>query len=341
MELNNQDHVVKELMTIDKANYNEIELSTHFVCKDKNKDNYYFSKSVEIDDSITNFLKEHIIKKLKDYIFEDNNFAVQDYNHEFTISGYIGRFKIDSIQPNNIVVKNLDLLRKSISKDELENINKSNFQIITLTLNSEKVSFCFYKSIKRQGKSKKRAIFSSGEFKAINNELAEFGGNFSFFMDEKNIYILDPKQFEWAFDYKDHIARKSEVNMNKLTSMDFFPDEETKKAFKSAASHHLLVRGVASMEDNIINEVDKYFEARVEELKVIRDKKQSISDEESLNKFKLEIGELDYLINYIDFDNKKIIFKEKDNPTPLLHFFQDKIVESFLTKKIKIAMGIG
>ncbi|GAA0491216.1 hypothetical protein GCM10008986_16620 [Salinibacillus aidingensis] len=341
MDINNDNHIVKKLIALKEEDYERVAVSAYFVCKDNKKNDYYFSKSVELDDSITNFLKEHIIKKISEFMDAENNFAVQNYNQEFKLTGYIGRFNTKSYSHSNKAVTNFELLRKALIDDELEKIQISNFQIITLTLEDEQVSFCFYRSVKKQAKTKKIAIWSSEEFKAVSKDLVEFGGNFSFFMDDKNIYIVDPRHFEWAFDYKDHITEKSRINMERLTSMSFFSDDTTKEAFRNASNHHLLVRGIASMDENIISEVEEHFNDRVDELKKIRDKRENIKDEDKLKRFKSEIGELDDLINYIDFDNKKVIFKENDNPTPLLHFFQDKIVESFLTKRIKVAMSLG
>ena len=342
MELSKDKHIVNKLLKLSEDEYSKVSLSAYFINKDKNKDSYYFSKLVEIDESIEVFLKGHIIKILSKLKKENgNSFPVQNYNQEFQLTDFIGRFNIEEYTRNsspNKAVEQLSLMRSAMAKDELENINKAMFQIIALHLDGEKVSFCFYKSVKKQAKTKKMALWSSEKFISVEKDMVEFGGNFSFFMDDTNIFIIDPRHFEWAFDYKDHITENSRINIDRVTAMDFFPDEATKRFFKQAASHQLFARGIASMEVSTLEHVETYFDERVKELKAIKDKRDNIEDQEKKAKFKQEIGELNELIDFIDFSNNKVIFREKDDPKPLLHFFQDKIVESFLTKRVRVAM---
>ena len=60
-------------------------------------------------------------------------------------------------------------------------------------------------------------------------------GNYHF-MDEKDVYIINPRYFEYAFDYTDHITEISQNNIEEIASMSFFPDNDTRESFKSIKS---------------------------------------------------------------------------------------------------------
>src|SRR5690625_2086435 len=212
-----------------------------------------------------------------------------------------------------------------MGKDELKNIGKLMFQIIELTYNDKKISFCFYKSVKKISKSKRMGFFSSNEFRSLKKEFVEFGGKISFFIADSYIYIIDPRHFEWAFDYKDNITSARKENLSKITSMEFFNDDKVIDCFKKAANHHLLARGIANMKEETLSNVEVHFNKRITELKELKKKRDSLEGD-SREKFKKEIGELNNLIKYIDFHSNSITFNEGDDPKPLLHFFQDKIV---------------
>ncbi|MFT4415309.1 Kiwa anti-phage protein KwaB-like domain-containing protein [Fredinandcohnia humi] len=342
MSINDKSHVINAILNLTAEEYDKIEIKTCFISKDKTKNEYYFSKAVELDSELEIFLIELIIDQLSG--FQDKSsksFPIQEYNKEFQLTDYIGKFNIEKSGEENKAVKQIDLLKKAISTDELENLKNAKFQIVTLTVDKEKVSFCFYKGVKRNAKARRMALFSSNEFKAVKTEMVEFGGKVSFFMDEKDVYIIDPKYFEYAFDYTDHIAEISNKNIEQITSMDFFPDDDTRKHFQKASGHQLLARSLANIKQETLNDVEKHFKERVNELRTIKHKRDKIKDAEKKNAFENDIGELNDLIRYIDFSNDKIIFNENDDPKPLLHFFQDKIVSSFLTKKIKLAMAVS
>ncbi|MCG4808376.1 hypothetical protein L0P46_10930, partial [Collinsella aerofaciens] len=70
------------------------------------------------------------------------------------------------------------------------------------------------------------------------------------------------------------------------------------------------------------------------ELKIIYD---NISSNDAVkDELQKEKGILIDLIPFIDFDNNNsLIINENSDIKPLLHLFQDKIVETYLTRKIK------
>ncbi|MCS0789531.1 DUF4868 domain-containing protein [Cytobacillus firmus] len=341
MSLNNSTHIINKILRLDEEEYSKIDMNIYMICKDKEKDELYFSKKIAAEPELVEFLKTNIISNLQKLRTQENlSFPTQEYNQEFQLTDHIGVFNMNHYSEENKVVKNIDLLRKSFVQDSLEKLSKATFQIISLIYDNEKVDFCFYKGIKKNAKTKKLAWFSSDEFKTIKEEIIEFGGKFVFFMDSENVYIIDPRYFEFAFDYTDHISETSKKNIKKITSMSFFKDEMTKGYFMKASSHQLFARGLANIKPDTIENIEKHFDERVEELKQIKTKRDRIKDAKKKDAFVKGIGELDKLISFIDFENKTVIFDEKDDPKPLLHFFQDKIVTSFLTKEIRVMMAV-
>ncbi|PEA09493.1 DUF4868 domain-containing protein [Bacillus cereus] len=340
MTINSKQHMINKILNLKEEEYSDIGISVYLVNKDKQKDEYYFSKSVEVDGKIKKFLRKYIIEQLGSLKMENEpDFLIQKYNQEFQMNDYLGQFNLDELGNENKAVSKIHLLKKAIVKDSLENIKNAKFQMIKLSYKNEKVDFCFYTGIKKNSKTKKLAFFSSNEFKFISEEIIEFGGKLSFFMDEKDVYIIDPRYFEYAFDYTDHIAEISQNNIEKIASMSFFPDDDTRENFKKASSHQLFARSLARIEPETLRNVEKYYHDRIDELKEIKNKRDGIKDTSEKDKFERAIGELNDLIEFIDFSNDTIKFNEGESPKPLLHFFQDKIVTSFLTKEIKVMMA--
>lgn len=88
------------------------------------------------------------------------------------------------------------------------------------------------------------------------------------------------------------------------------------------------------MNESIFNEITNYYNERCKELKIIYD---NISSNDAVkDELQKEKGILIDLIPFIDFDNNNsLIINENSDIKPLLHLFQDKIVETYLTRKIK------
>ncbi|WP_399632733.1 Kiwa anti-phage protein KwaB-like domain-containing protein [Sporosarcina sp. SG10008] len=340
MPVNAKTHVVNQMLELDDLS--KIDIGVHLIVRDKNKEDYYFSRSVEVEEKIKIFLRDHIRSQLLLLKNDDMNepLPVKEYNQELALPDYMARFNLKKFGEENKAVKNLKLLNKAMAKDALEDLSKVKFQIITLIYGGKKLSFCFYRGTKKNAKTIKVAMFTSKEFKEIKSEMIEFGGKIAFFMDDTDLYIIDPKSFEYAFDYRDHISEISGENLEKITSMKFFTDEETRDNFKNASSHHLLARGLANIKPETLKNVGKHFGNRIEELRKIKTERDKIKDKEKKKLFESKMGELNNLIDCIDFKNNSIIFNEQDDPKPLLHFFQDKIVESFLTKEIRVMIGL-
>lgn len=350
MGINNDNHIANQLLQL--TDVKDVTIGIYFVKRDGSKDDFYFSKSIEVESKLSTFLKEHIISELNNLRVDDGDkkfFRVSQYNNEFQLMDVIGIYDItqeeseergETIESTeNKVIQRVELLRRSIVQDALEKIHGSNFQIVTLEYNKKKLSFCFYRSIKKIAKNKKWAILSSDEYKEVENNIIELGGPISFFFDNESIYIIRVKDFENAFEYKDHISIKSEENLNKIAGMGFFMNENSRHNFIKQSKNQLFSRGLAQISDETMKDLNEYYDERVKELKQIQVKLNSIEKEEEKRDFEYTIGDIIHLLKFINFETGKIIFPENENPKPLLHFFQDKIVSSFLTKKIRTVMG--
>lgn len=359
MNINDNANIANLLLTLnleDEEDLKKITLSVHFVRRDKTKDDFYFSKSIEIEPKLSSFLKKQIISNLSDLRSdngENKEFRVSEYHNEFTLTDVLGSYKIKkeeveeengeqpliSMPEKDILVERVGLLKKAIQLDSLEQLKMANFQIVTLEYNKKKISFCFYRSIKKVAKTKRYAILESKEYKEVKDDLIELGGSFSFFFDKDYMYIIKVRDFENAFDYKDHISIKSQKNLKEISEMGFFKDKNSSLNFVKKSKNQLFARGLAQINEDTMRDLKMYYAARVKELEQIQSKLNKIKDDEKKKQFEEQIGDLKPLLEFFNFETEEIIFSEESNPKPLLHFFQDKIVSSFLTKKVRTVMS--
>ena len=194
-----------------------------------------------------------------------------------------------------------------------------------MTISSAKKRYCL-------------GIIESNDFHELTQPMIEIGGVPSFIIHNQYIYVINPRNFEYAFKYSDHITLKRDENLNRIVNMDFFDDPVAKDFFYQKSRGHLRARSIAQISDETFMVLEENFNERCEELNSI---KQRIEDDPELLRELQEKSKIILeLMDYIDLDNHKIMFDEESDPTPLLHLFQDKIMESFLTKHIRIAMSI-
>lgn len=244
----------------------------------------------------------------------------------------------ESIYSDLIETKKAMIEAATENTSQIDYLNHSNFHLIKFYTEEDCLYFGYYKGTRKNGKKKKVLFFESDEFVENDNLMIEIGGAISFVIHNNDIYIIQPRHFEFAFKYSDHITQQRDKNVNKLIELPFFLDDEVKEKFKQKSSNHLFSRGIASMSDDTFNDIEMHYNDRCIELKVISDKIKA--DPEIEVKFKKEKGILIDLIELIDFENdNQIILKEESDVKPLLHLFQDKIVETYLTKQIKAMIG--
>lgn len=129
MSINSKQHMINKILSLKEEEYHNVGINIYLVNKDKQKEEYYFSKSVEVDTEIKEFLRKHIIEQLKSFKVEDEQvFPVQKYNQEFQLNDYLGQFNLAELGNENKAVSKIHLLKKAIVKDSLENIKKQNFK---------------------------------------------------------------------------------------------------------------------------------------------------------------------------------------------------------------------
>ncbi|EMG1574742.1 DUF4868 domain-containing protein [Enterococcus faecalis] len=313
------------------------ELSTEFFyLRHVNLDEKYKAVEVKVSTEIVNWIKEDIKTNLKSFWDEQNKkFNIKNYNHELTINDTIAKLDLSVDTMTELNLTKEKMIESTINKDKnADELKNSNFNLIKLSIKEDYVYFGYYKGTKKNGKKIKHLIFEGDKFVENTHTMIDLGGPISFIIHKKNVYIIQPRNFEFAFKYSDHITKKRTENINKLIELPFFPDEETKEIFRKKASNHLYSRGLANMNESIFNEITNYYNERCKELKIIYD---NISSNDAVkDELQKEKGILIDLIPFIDFDNNNsLIINENSDIKPLLHLFQDKIVETYLTRKIK------
>ncbi|EHZ9212442.1 TPA: Kiwa anti-phage protein KwaB-like domain-containing protein [Enterococcus faecalis] len=313
------------------------ELSTEFFyLRHVNLDEKYKAVEVKVSTEIVNWIKEDIKTNLKSFWDEQNKkFNIKNYNHELTINDTIAKLDLSVDTMTELNLTKEKMIESTINKDKnADELKNSNFNLIKFSIKEDYVYFGYYKGTKKNGKKIKHLIFEGDKFVENTHTMIDLGGPISFIIHKKNVYIIQPRNFEFAFKYSDHITKKRTENINKLIELPFFPDEETKEIFRKKASNHLYSRGLANMNESIFNEITNYYNERCKELKIIYD---NISSNDAVkDELQKEKGILIDLIPFIDFDNNNsLIINENSDIKPLLHLFQDKIVETYLTRKIK------
>lgn len=313
------------------------ELSTEFFyLRHVNLDEKYKAVEVKVSTEIVSWIKEDIKTNLKSFWDEQNKkFNIKNYNHELTINDTIAKLDLSVDTMTELNLTKEKMIESTINKDKnADKLKNSNFNLIKFSIKEDYVYFGYYKGTKKNGKKIKRLIFEGDKFVENTHTMIDLGGPISFIIHKKNVYIIQPRNFEFAFKYSDHITKKRTENINKLIELPFFPDEETKEIFRKKASNHLYSRGLANMNESIFNEITNYYNERCKELKIIYD---NISSNDAVkDELQKEKGILIDLIPFIDFDNNNsLIINENSDIKPLLHLFQDKIVETYLTRKIK------
>lgn len=328
MDINNNKHIVNKILGAEDLNTVTTEI--FYISVAKNLDCIYKSCDIVVEKEVKNWYLEHTIENLKELKKEDK-FSCFNYNNEISIHDSIA--VIDTKEQEGPLKTNLDLLKKAIINDTGKINNNCRFHLLKASLDSEEVFFCYYKGIKRQhAKKKYLKVIEGREFEAIDDKIVELGGKLDFIVFKEKIYIINPRNFEFAFQYSDHITAKRDKNLEKIAEIDIFKKDSDKELFKNRASHHLMARGIAQISDEDLKALKANFSDRCNDLREI---KKTIKEEpEKEKELRSALGILIDLTNYIDLEEDKIIFNENDDPKPLLYMFEDKIMESYLTKKV-------
>ncbi|EGO8295665.1 DUF4868 domain-containing protein, partial [Enterococcus faecalis] len=210
------------------------ELSTEFFyLRHVNLDEKYKAVEVKVSTEIVSWIKEDIKTNLKSFWDEQNKkFNIKNYNHELTINDTIAKLDLSVDTMTELNLTKEKMIESTINKDKnADELKNSNFNLIKFSIKEDYVYFGYYKGTKKNGKKIKHLIFEGDKFVENTHTMIDLGGPISFIIHKKNVYIIQPRNFEFAFKYSDHITKKRTENINKLIELPFFPDEETKEIF--------------------------------------------------------------------------------------------------------------
>lgn len=324
--------IIKDLFT--QSNLDE--LSTEFFyMRHVNQDEKYNAIEVDISNDLVDWIKKDIRINLINYWDTDKkNFNVEAYNHELSLMDTIAELNLNSNNYGSVKETKDKMIAATIEKSKSsEKLKYSNFNLIKFSTNEDSAYFGYYKGTRKNGKKKKIAILEGDKFIENEHIMIDIGGSISFIVHDETVYIIQPRNFEFAFKYSDHITKMRNENIDNLIKLPMFPDEESKEIFRTKASNHLFSRSLANMNKVTFSGIEQYYNDRCKELKSISD---TIKDnpEKKANIIK-EKGVLVDLLDFIDFENNNLLkISNESDIKPLLHLFQDKIVEKYLTKTI-------
>lgn len=337
--LNSHKNFIYEISLMTEEELNTVDLQVYLVTKAAQSDDLYFAKKEIIASELRSWLKTRIREELNEIKVdsaEGKKFYTEEYSHELTKADYIAEL---SIKDDKDLMLKFQKLMQSLNKENDSFLDKKiNFQIVKFSKNEKNAYFIFYRGVKisalERRKVKRIPAVRNGEQLVIQNQnIIEFGGKIELFVCEEVMYILNPRTLEYSFSYDDHIKKQRDSNISRIVTMKFFDNESNVEEFISMSSQYILSRGLASIKTETLEALEESFNDRCEELKKI--KTDLPNEEPDKGEYLKRYGSLWPLYEHIDIENRKVRFNPDYEVTPLLHFFSDKIVESFLTKKIK------
>lgn len=322
--------------------FNQVELdkisTEFFYMKHVKQDEKYKAIEVDVSNELVDWIKKDIKPNLENYWDNDNKqFNINSYNHELALMDSIAKLDLSLSKYDSLKQVKNKMFEAMVNKSKDTNsLLRSSFHLVKFYFEEECVYFGYYKGIRKSGKKKKTAIFEHEQFIENEHIMIDLGGAISFIIYDETIYIIQPRNFEFAFKYSDHITKMRNENIENLIKLPMFPDEESKELFRVKASNHLFSRSLANMGNVTFGEIEQYYYDRCNELKELYDEiKTSPDKKQDIIK---EKGILVDLLDSIDFENHNMLkIDEESDIKPLLHLFQDKIVEKYLTRKIDLA----
>lgn len=313
----------------------DLQISFFVIKKQKNANNYYHSQQLALAEEVRLWLASHIISQLNVFKEDgDGEFIVSSYNFEFQKNASLA--KLNLLDVSTLDTKYNDL-KSSLDTNELLAWQRSNFQIVRIIFNQKTIYFAFYRAPRKTTNKKKYVIFNTNEWELRKEPEIELGGALDFFVLDNFIFINNLRNFEYTFDYSDHIKQQMEANLNVITSLNLFQgDYSNKEQFIEQSSKYIYSRALAQISRQTLSALDNNFEERCNDLQQIKQTYDSSNDADKII-LKEQFKEIWPLFDFIDLDNKQIIYNEQQKPITLIHFFADKIVRSFLTNEFKVA----
>lgn len=268
----------------------------------------------------------------------ENKFYVTNYNNEIVKQDFIAEYILKDEE--DLKLKK-DKLIESISSSE-DILDKSvNFQLVKASIGSKSIYFIYYRRVKISAVKRKNASTLSRmttirgrEFLEIQqNDVIELGGKIELIIYDNKFYIISPRTLEYAFDYSDHVIKKRDENLNKLTNMNFFDDDSNIELFIEKSKQYIFTRRLAGMEDDTTIDLEEHFKKRCKELRDIKEN-MPVNPDEKKNYIK-DHEVLWPLYDHIDVLEKMVRINPDKSIEPLVSFFTDKIVKSFLTNELR------
>lgn len=340
MDINSSTNIVQEFLAMTEEQQKNVELGFHLISKEAESENFYRTTTIPLESHVREWLLNNLVTFLDEQRVENESgtkvFMVGDYNHELKLTDTIARFDVT----DTVLLSRLQQLNSGIMNADLEYDNKkTNFQGVKLRINESYVTFFYYRSITKNASKQRRILRKTNAFDFVENDsLLSIGGKVSFFTIDNYLFILDATSFEHAFNYRTHVEEQRDRNIETITSMPFFDTGDSmKEIFSSACKKYIFSRGLANISRDKLEILEQNFDSRCDELKVIRD--NAPSSEDALMEYKKKFDVIWELLGFIDVEQKVIIFNDGDNPKLLIHFFGDRIVKSFLSDEMKIALG--
>lgn len=342
MSLNTKDNIVNRVSNMEEEDLSTLDLQVYLIQKATATTAMFISKKAALHSELRKWIKKSVRRELNELKKkgEDGNksFHIEDYNHEIKKRDYIAKLdtKSDPVlsEKKNKLIQALSQRTLGINDPD----DEVKFQVLKVRLNNEDAYFIYYRGVKKHSLKKKSVsripTIKHGEQLVIQDkEIIEFGGKIELIIVGDVFYIVNPRTLEHTFDYEDHISKKRDANLAAITNMDFFDEHSNVESFTQKSSQYILSRSLASISQETLNVLQENFIDRCDELKTI---KEGIpKDSEERKKYMEKYESIWPLYDYLDLDSYKVRFKEEKSVTPLLHFFSDRIVESFLTKKFR------
>jgi len=331
MDINHRDNLIHKLSTINEAQMQDIDVAFHLVRKQSEADQLYQTSEIALHPDVKKWVRSNIIKSLQELKEEGdaNNsvFLVGEYNHEISPNDKIAKFALNQV----LLSKKGKLITALRCPDPEYPEKRTSFQIVKLTYEEQDAYFCYYRGTRKTSSKKKAVLKNANQYVFADEAIIDIGGNIDFFIVGDYIYIINVRNFEFAFDYRDH-------NLTEIVSMPFFDGENSNsEIFEESCKKFIYSRSLAQIKPDTLTAIQTNFQDRCNELSQI--KANLPRGQAEKERYMAKYGTIWELFEFIDLEARKIIFNEGASPRPLLHFFADKIVKSFVTEDFKIAVA--
>ncbi|NGZ74084.1 Kiwa anti-phage protein KwaB-like domain-containing protein [Saccharibacillus alkalitolerans] len=320
----------------------EIELAFYLMRKQKESDRYYRARPFSLSEELTDWLKRQLVREIRALQVEEEDgsrrFVVGEYNLEAQKRDRLAKLTLNE-KSGLPYERKQALLGALANPDALLDARKTDFQVVQADYGGRRLHFFFYRKPKQAASRKKWAIGRSGELSFASDELIELGGRIEFLMLGSELYIANLISFENAFDYREHILEARDRNLKTIMEMPFFAiDAEDKDRFVRDCSAFFHTRTLAQMGEKQLEALEENFKERCSELRMIRNRMPASA--ERAEEYRRTYAPLWELYDFLDLERETVKYPKGSRPTALLHFFADRIVQSFLTKEFGLTESI-